>query len=392
MALSIIVVAAGSGERLGSTRPKAFVDLAGKTLLERCLHAVASLNTPAHIVVVAPASWVEPARELSSRVIHSPHILSVVAGGASRTESVRRGLQATADGPGYLLIHDAARCETPTEVFERVISALEAGAAAVIPVLDVVDTVVTREPGSVLTGQAVNRDQLAITQTPQGFDAELLRAAYSEFAGDATDDAEVMRQAGHQVVSVPGHRSALKITYPEDLRAFEARLGGSESDIRVGVGVDVHRFEPGRPLIVGGQEFPSDQGLAGHSDGDVLLHAITDALLGAGGLGDLGTHFGTDRPEFDQASSEVFLRHALGLLTEAGFRPHSVSVQYIGNIPTLGSVRQHIGQQLSALVGAPVHVAATTTDGLGLTGRGEGAAAIAHALVVRQPGPAERAK
>lgn len=382
MTLSVMVVAAGSGERLGSTRPKAFVDLAGSTLLERSLEPIAALEVLTHVVVVAPAGWVEPARQLAATLLGSHVSLDVVEGGATRTESVRRGLETVPDTASIVLIHDAARCLTPTAVFERVIHAVKEGAPGVIPTLDVVDTMVPRDRATGVTQSAIDRDGLAITQTPQGFDARALRDAYVVFEGDATDDAEVLRRAGHEVVSVEGDRDSLKITYPHDLDALAARLLGS-TDLRIGVGIDVHRFEEGTSMVVGGREFESSKGLAGHSDGDVVLHAITDALLGAAGLGDLGTHFGTSRPEFEGASSRVFLEHALEMLREQGYRPQSVSVQYIGNEPRLGAVREEIGQALTELVGAPVHVSATTTDGLGLTGRGEGAAAIAQALVVR---------
>ena len=382
MTLSVMVVAAGSGERLGSTRPKAFVDLAGSTLLERSLEPIVALEALTHVVVVAPAGWVEPARQLAATLFGSQVSLDVVEGGATRTESVRRGLETVPDTASIVLIHDAARCLTPTAVFERVIHAVEAGAPGVIPTLDVVDTMVPRDRATGVTQSAIDRDGLAITQTPQGFDARALRDAYAAFDADATDDAEVLRRAGHEVVSVEGDRDSLKITYPHDLGALAARLSGSP-DLRIGVGVDVHRFEEGTSMVVAGREFESSKGLAGHSDGDVVLHAITDALLGAAGLGDLGTHFGTSRPEFEGASSRVFLERALQMLGEAGYRPQSVSVQYIGNEPRLGAVREEIGQELTELVGAPVHVSATTTDGLGLTGRGEGAAAIAQALVVR---------
>lgn len=382
MTLSVMVVAAGSGERLGSTRPKAFVDLAGSTLLERSLEPIATLDTLAHVVVVAPAGWVEPARQVAASVLGSRVSLDVVEGGSTRTESVRRGLVTVPDSASIVLIHDAARCLTPEAVFDRVIQAVEAGAPGVVPTLDVVDTMVPRDRTTGVTQSAIDRDGLAITQTPQGFDAMALRDAYVVFEGDATDDAEVLRRAGHEVVSVEGDRDSLKITYPHDLDALAARLSGSP-DLRIGAGVDVHRFEEGTSMVVAGREFESSKGLSGHSDGDVVLHAITDALLGAAGLGDLGTHFGTSRPEFEGASSRVFLEHALEMLGEKGYRPLSVSVQYIGNEPRLGEVREEIGSSLSELVGAPVHVSATTTDGLGLTGRGEGAAAIAQALVVR---------
>ena len=383
MTLSVVVVAAGSGERLGSHRPKAFVDLAGVTLLEHALKPISELGSDSQVIVVAPQSWLEPAEELSRSVVGQQANLVVVAGGASRTESVRAGLSQVADDASVVLIHDAARCLTPKEVFSRVIEAVEAGADGVIPTLDVVDTMVPRDRATGVTDSAIDRDGLAITQTPQGFAAHALKDSYARFDGDATDDAEVLRRAGYTVVAVEGDRDSVKITYPHDLNQLEKRFGGGSLDIRVGVGIDVHRFEEGTSLVVGGMVFDSQRGLSGHSDGDVVLHAITDALLGAAGLGDLGTHFGVSRPEYEGAASSVFLKKALDMLSERGFTPQSVSVQYIGNEPRLAGVREDMSEQLSALVGAPVHVSATTTDGLGLTGRGEGAAAIAQALVVR---------
>ena len=383
MTISVIVVAAGSGERLGSPRPKAFVDLAGQTLLEHSLQAVRGLSPLPQVVVVAPEAWVEPARELARGILGGDAGLSVVAGGTSRTESVRRGLGAVSTNSEIVLIHDAARALTPTEVFSRVTGAVTSGAKGVIPTLDVVDTMVPRNRETGVTSAAIDRDGLAITQTPQGFDAVTLRAAFSVFEGDATDDAEVLRASGVDVISVEGHRDALKVTYPHDLEVLASRLSPPPPNVFTGVGIDVHRFEEGESLVVGGMTFESDRGLAGHSDGDVVLHAITDALLSAASLGDLGTHFGSARPENAGVSSSVFLETALEMVREAGYSPQSVAVQYIGNDPRLGAVREQMGKQLSEMVGAPVHVSATTTDGLGLTGRGEGAAAIAQALVVR---------
>jgi len=388
--LSVIVVAAGSGERLGSASPKAFVTLAGKTLLEHSLQPLLGLDRPLHVVVVAPEGWLNPAHTLADSVlttgVSAARIsVAVVAGGATRTESVRRGLAAVDAGNDYVLIHDAARALTPTEVFQRVIDALEAGHQGVIPVLPVVDTIVPVDPDTSVTAPAHPREELGAVQTPQGFHTASLKAAYEQFVGDATDDAAVLRAAGHDVVAVSGHRESVKVTYPEDLRNLERVVGGDRAPVggvMVGTGVDVHQFDPSKPLVLGGMGFPGVAGLAGHSDGDVIVHAITDALLAAASLGDLGTHFGVNRPEYEGVASTALLTHALGLLRDAGVTPTSVSVQYIANHPKIGPVRKEMCEALSVLVGAPVHVAGTTTDGLGLTGRGEGAAAIATALVV----------
>lgn len=391
MTLSVIVVAAGSGERLGSACPKAFVTLAGKTLLEHCLTPLNELSHPLHVVIVAPQGWLAPAENLACNVLtpdDSTHdvTVTVVAGGVTRTDSVRRGLAAVTGEDGYVLIHDAARALTPAEVFRRVVDALATGNRGVIPILPVVDTIVPVDPATAVTSEAHPREQLGAVQTPQGFPVASLKAAYTQFAGDATDDAAVFRSAGHDVIAVPGHRDSLKVTYPEDLRTLTGVAGGSVAvggGVLVGTGVDVHQFDATAPLVLGGMDFPGVAGLAGHSDGDVIVHAMTDALLSAASLGDLGTHFGVDRPEYEGVASTTLLDHALGLVRNAGVVPVSVSVQYIANHPKIGPVRADMCAALSARVGAPVHVAGTTTDGLGLTGRGEGAAAIATALVVR---------
>jgi 2-C-methyl-D-erythritol 4-phosphate cytidylyltransferase/2-C-methyl-D-erythritol 2,4-cyclodiphosphate synthase len=380
--LSVIVVAAGSGTRLGSTLPKAFVDLGGETILESSLSPLAHLSG-CEVVVVAPAAWVEAARDLSTKALPGVSV-SVVAGGETRTASVRAGLEKLSAEASVVLIHDAARARTPLEVFDRVVAAVSSGARAVIPALDVVDTIVPKTTNGESTGPAIDRSTLLITQTPQGFDREALVSAYADFEGEATDDAEVLRRFGIEVVAVPGHKDALKITYPHDLDALHS--GSGLGNLRTGIGIDVHQFEQGRPMVIGGHSFQADKGLSGHSDGDVVLHAIVDALLGAAGLGDLGTHFGTARKEFEGVSSRVFVVHTLELLREAGFSPQSVSVQYVANEPKIGPLRQRIGEELTELIGAPVHLSATTTDGLGLTGRGEGAMAIATALVVRHKG------
>ena len=394
MTLSVIVVAAGSGERLQAASPKAFVPLGGKTLLEHCLTPLLGLDHPLQVIVVAPEGWETPAETLARSVLDSDQTeraidLSVVTGGASRTESVRRGLALVSKAADYVLIHDAARALTPTDVFQRVVDALKEGHPGVIPVLPVVDTIVPVDPSTAVTAEAHPRDALGAVQTPQGFHHQALRHAYDEFVGDATDDAAVFRAAGGDVRAVPGHREGLKVTYPEDLVTLELLAGvapamapGGVAGVLVGTGVDVHQFDADKGLVLGGMEFHGVPGLAGHSDGDVIVHAMTDALLAAASLGDLGAHFGVDRPEYEGVSSTTLLRHALGLLQDAGFAPASVSVQYIANHPKIGPVREEMCRALSGLVGAPVHVAGTTTDGLGLTGRGEGAAAIATALVV----------
>lgn len=383
MSISVIIVAAGSGERLGATRPKAFVDVAGKTLLEHALESVNGLESACQVIVVAPHNWLGAAEDLSSKTLASRHRLSVVTGGDSRSESVRQGLAALDDSADIVLIHDAARALCPPEVFTRVIEAVSLGQVAVVPTLEVVDTVSPRDSVTGETGPAVDRSQLAIVQTPQGFSRTVIVNAHRDFPDDATDDAEIVRRAGHAVGSVPGHPDAFKITVPADRDRAEALRGGG-STLRTGIGVDVHAYDPESPLWLGGVLWPGEPGLSGHSDGDVVIHAICDALLQAAALGDMGTLFGEARPEFEGAHSRVFLDRVLRDLANAGYRPQSVSCQLVANTPRFSPRREEISAALTEIIGAPVHVAATTSDGLGVTGRGEGAAAFAVALVARQ--------
>jgi 2-C-methyl-D-erythritol 4-phosphate cytidylyltransferase/2-C-methyl-D-erythritol 2,4-cyclodiphosphate synthase len=382
MTVSVIVVAAGSGERLGATRPKAFVDVAGKTLLE---HSLSTLNQVSHdlqVVVVAPEKWLGAAEELARVALDPRHLVEVVSGGMTRSDSVRAGLGVLRNQVTTVLIHDAARALCPPEVFSRVIDALDDGAVAVIPTVDVVDTLSPIDHATGITGPAVDRSSLASVQTPQGFRKDVISSAHEAFPDNATDDADIARRAGHQVVSVAGDARAFKITHPADLERAQQLLARPD-DVRVGVATDVHAYDPNIPLWLGGVHWPGEPGLSGHSDGDVVVHVICDALLQAASLGDMGTLFGVSKPEFEGANSRIFLDTVLSRLADDGFSPRSVSCQLVANTPRFASRREEISQLLTGLVGAPVHVACTTSDGLGFTGRGEGMAAFAVALVAR---------
>ena len=381
MTTAVVIVAAGSGSRLGSSSPKAFVTIGGVSMLQRCVDNVAMWSDHARLVIVAPPGWENQARDIAAA---SGVEATVVAGGDTRTQSVRAGLASIDEETEYVLIHDAARALMPTEVFDRVLGALQAGAKGVIPCLPVVDTLVSVDHQTSATSEGVDRSVLGAVQTPQGFHASSLKEAYEAQSADFTDDAAVLRATGHEVKSVVGDSRGFKITYPEDLeRAQLIVLGGAT--VRVGVATDVHQFDASAPLWLGGLEWPGETGLSGHSDGDVVIHALVDALLQAAGLGDLGTHFGTSRPEFAGARSSVFLDHTLELLAAAGYQVEFAGVQVIGNRPKLGPRREEAERHLSALLGAPVALSATTTDGLGLTGRGEGLAAIATAVIRHTP-------
>jgi 2-C-methyl-D-erythritol 4-phosphate cytidylyltransferase/2-C-methyl-D-erythritol 2,4-cyclodiphosphate synthase len=374
---AVVIVAAGSGSRLGFPQPKAFVALAGSTLLEQCVRHVSTWSKPFSLIVVAPPGWETPARDL---LASTPGVI-IVTGGESRTDSVRAALAALPEGTTQVLIHDAARALTPLNVFDRVSDALESGAIGVVPEIPVVDTLIRVDRASMTTGDAIDRSVLGAVQTPQGFQAAELLAAYNAVQGDFTDDAAVLRAAGHDVVAVDGDSQSFKITYPADLQRAASLLAPSGGQ-RVGTAMDVHRYDESVPLVLAGMKWPGEPGLAGHSDGDVVIHAIVDAILQAAGLGDLGTHFGSDRAEFAGAKSRVFLDHALSLVTDAGYMVSSVGVQVIAQAPKIGPRRLEAEMVLSELVGCPVSLTATTSDGLGFTGRGEGAAALATAVLV----------
>ncbi|MDA2980640.1 MAG: 2-C-methyl-D-erythritol 4-phosphate cytidylyltransferase [Actinomycetota bacterium] len=377
MTTAVIIVAAGSGSRLGSPLPKAFVPVAGAPMLQRALGALTDWTRWDSLVLVVPEGYEAPAQALATGM-ESVH---VVVGGETRGDSVQQGLAALPEGTSYVLIHDAARALMPPEVFDRVLDALESGAKGVIPHVPVVDTLVTVGDLSSTQG-GVNRDELGSVQTPQGFGVEALVNAYASTTQEFTDDAAVLRSAGHEVLGVEGHPRGFKITYPDDLLRAESLLGSNGAPL-VAVAMDVHQFDSGEPLRLAGLDWPGEPGLSGHSDGDAVLHAIVDAILNAAGLGDLGTHFGSARPEFAGANSQVFLDHTLGLLKDYGLQVSSVAVQVVAESPKIGPRREEAETTLSALVGAPVSLSATTTDGLGFTGRGEGLLAIATAVLRR---------
>ncbi|MET0735667.1 MAG: 2-C-methyl-D-erythritol 4-phosphate cytidylyltransferase [Microbacterium sp.] len=377
--VAVIVVAAGSGTRLGADAPKAFVPIGEHTMLRHALDQVARSGA-VQTVIVAPAGREADARsEADAALGGAGLVVSVVTGGPTRQASVAEGLRALSPEVDVVLVHDAARALTPPEVFRRVVSAIDGGAAGAVPVIPVIDTIKRVEEGEIVAG--VDRAELASAQTPQGFRRDVLDAAHRGAAAEFTDDAALVAEAGHPVAAVDGDPLAFKITTPADL-ARARGLVGSPVIPRVGVGTDVHAFGGSGALWLAGLEWPGEQALSGHSDGDAVAHAIVDALLAAAGLGDIGTHFGTDHPEYAGAHAEVFLARTRQLLSDAGLRIGNVSVQVQANRPRFSGRRAEAEAALSAaLGGAPVSVSATTTDGLGFTGAGDGVAAFAIALV-----------
>lgn len=382
---AVIVVAAGSGTRLGENHPKAFVGIDGHSVLHHALRGVAAAP-PAQVVIVVPAGF-EGAALTEARTVFAERVdlVSVVAGGATRQRSVAAGLRALWADVECVLVHDAARALTPPTVFVRVAAAVDETGGGVVPVRPVVDTLKRVEGDRILDG--VDRSVLAAAQTPQGFPRALLVDAYARASGEHTDDAALVDAAGYDVSTVDGDDLSFKITTPADLDRARDLLGGRAAVEkhpllpRVGVGTDVHAFGGEGPLRLAGLTWPGEPGLRGHSDGDAVAHAIVDAVLAAAGLGDIGTHFGTDRPEYAGATGDVFLRRVRDLVAEAGYAVGNVSVQVQANRPRFAARRAEAERALTAALGAPVSLAATTTDGLGFTGAGEGVSATAVALV-----------
>ena len=382
-AVAVILVAAGSGSRLGAAEPKAFVPIAGRTILERALDGVFSMAEPAQVVVVAPSAMLDEARRQATAVAGAASsYLSVVAGGDTRQQSVSAGLAVIGDGVEVVLVHDSARAFTPPAQLDAVVAAVRSSGSGVVPGLPVADTIKQVDWLGTIE-RTVDRASLLAVQTPQGFPREQLVAAYAGATDEHTDDAALFAAAGHSVTVIDGDPLAFKITTPWDLHRAESleRRPATAPSIRTGVGIDVHAYDDSAPLWLGGVYWPDEPGLAGHSDGDAISHAICDALLSAAGLGDIGGRFGTSEDRFKNAHGAVFIAETVALVTGAGFTIGNVAVQVVGNRPKLAGRRVELESHLTLAVGAAVSVSATTSDGLGFTGKSEGLAAIATALL-----------
>lgn len=370
-----IIVAAGQGLRAGGDVPKQFAPLAGRPMLEHSYRALAAHPDIDRVVVVIAAGQEVPLRAALGDV-------PFVIGGETRRDSVRNALEALAeDAPDRVLIHDAARPFLPARVIDDLLGQLDQHAGA-IPALPVADTLVRWDGAA---GDTVPRDGLFRVQTPQAFAFDAVLAAHREWdtAREATDDAQMVRDTGHQVTIVPGDPMLEKITHPADFAAAEQRFAPAWR-VRTATGFDVHRFEDGQELWLGGIRIPHSRGLSGHSDADVALHAITDALLGTIGAGDIGMHFPPSDPKWRGAASGQFLEHAAGLLAERGGVIDFIDLTLMCEAPKIGPHREAIRASIAALLrldSDQVSVKATTTERLGFTGRGEGMAAQAIATI-----------
>ena len=374
-----LIVAAGRGARFGGTLPKQYLALGGTSVLR---HAVAAFA--AHPRIAGVLVTIRPEdRALFDHAVSGVSVLAPVPGGAERQDSVRLGLEAlAAHKPDRVLIHDGARPFPDAALIDRVIDGLDRASAA-IPGLALGDTIKRVEDGHIV--ETVDRSQLWRAQTPQGFHFDAILAAHRQMAGRVlTDDAAVAEAAGIAPLIVAGSEENLKVTTIEDLAAAERLLAAGQGDLRVGQGFDVHPFGPGDHVMVCGIAIPHEVAPVGHSDADVGLHALTDAVLGAIGAGDIGMHFPPSDPRWRGASSDRFLAYAATLVRERGGTIAAVDVTIICERPKIAPYRDRMIERLAEILEISpgrVSVKATTTERLGFLGRGEGIAAQAIATV-----------
>ena len=369
-----IVVAAGKGLRAGGEQPKQFQNWRGKPLVRHSVEALLAQGAE-EVVVAIPRGF----SDFAGNILSDLKNVRTVMGGKTRQASVLKALEAFADmPPAYILIHDAARPDLPREVTQRLFEALEEHVGA-IPVLPVVDSIAVAD-GDMMSGKA-ERETLRRVQTPQAFRYDEIMAAHRAWdrESEAGDDAQVLKSYGREVCLVEGSERLKKMTFAED---FLTNIPA----VRIGQGFDVHRLVEGEELWLCGVKIDHDKGLAGHSDADVAIHAVVDALLGAIGDGDIGTHFPPSDKKWKGAPSPLFLEHAVKLVGKAGYGIGNIDLTLICEEPKIGPHRPAMREKLAELLrvdAGHVSVKATTTERLGFTGRGEGIAAQAIASLYR---------
>ena len=378
MSTAAIIVAAGRGTRAGGDLPKQWQVLAGRRVIDWTLDLFRAAPGIDRIVLVLHPDDL-------ARIAAADDVM-ITTGGMTRDASVARGLEALErTDVSRVLIHDVARPCTPPQVIADVLAALDHAEAAA-PGLAVTDAL-WRGQGGAVDG-TLSREGLFRAQTPQGFHYAALLAAHRAHPGGAADDVEVARAAGMRVVMTPGHEDNLKITTPADFVRAERLLRhqGVGMDVRLGNGYDVHRFGDGDHVMLCGVRVPHGRGLVGHSDADVGMHAVTDAIYGALAMGDIGRHFPPSDPQWKGAESHIFLRHAVGLAAENGFRISNIDCTLVCEYPKIGPHAMAMQAAMAAIMGlepARVSVKATTSERLGFTGREEGIAALATATLVK---------
>lgn len=371
--IAALLMAAGRGERFGAPEPKQYARLLGRPVLRVAAEA---LLEGGHVRLLQPVCAAGEEGRVAEMLEGLPHLPPVI-GGATRQESVRAGLAALAGhAPEVVLVHDAARPVIPAGTIEALLAALETHPGA-IPAQPVSDTLKRGNESRI--GETVPRAGLFRAQTPQAFRFALLHAAHQAATAEATDDAQLLEWQGVAVALVPGHESNVKITFPEDLARVEAHLLPRLMP-RMGTGFDVHRLVPDRPLILCGVTVPHELGLDGHSDADVGIHALCDAIYGALAEGDIGRHFPPSQMQWKDADSAQFLIHAAGRIAARGGMLVNADVTLICERPKIGPHAPAMIARLAELLGVEekrIGVKATTTERLGFTGRGEGIAAQA---------------
>lgn len=372
-----IIVAAGSGSRLGGADAKQFQTLGGKPMLLWSVEAMLRCNKIATTIVVAPPGQEGRVRDLLPRAWN----VHVVAGGASRTESVRAGLDAMDPiYPAHVLIHDAARPGLNEAVIDELLAALETADAAA-PALPISDALKASAGDNL---RSLSREGVMRVQTPQAFRWRMIIDAYASIKDAAVDDLALIEATGAKVVLTPGRQALMKVTYPEDLAVAEKLIAAPT--IRVGTGFDVHGFEPGDAVILCGVHIPHTKKLEGHSDADAGWHALTDAILGALALGDIGDHFPPSDPQWKGTASVKFLKHAVKLAHDRGYRVANADITILAERPKIAPHREAMRAATAEAMNVPldaVSVKATTTEKLGFVGREEGIAAQASVLLSR---------
>jgi len=374
-----LIVAAGRGHRTGESLPKQYVDIAGKTVLRRTIDVFEEHPGIDDVCVVIN----EDDKALYEQSTKSLDLLPWVAGGAERQASVYKGLEFLAKySPDYVLIHDAARPFLSHDLITRCLVGLET-CDAVLPAVSIVDTL-KKLSGETITG-TIDRCTTVAAQTPQSFAYPSILAAHRAFSEEAvTDDIALAELAGMTVQRVEGDPTNVKITTAEDMKMARQQITRQLTDIHIGQGFDVHAFAVGRELWLGGVKIPHEKGLKGHSDADVALHALTDALLGALGAGDIGVHFPPSEEKWKGMSSDTFVEHAARLVAEAGGIIGNVDLTIICEAPKIGPHRDAMRRRIAEILHIEenrVGVKGTTTEKLGFAGRGEGIAAQAIATI-----------
>ncbi len=378
MSIAALLMAAGSGTRFGAAQPKQYLPLLGRPVIR---HAAEALLAEGLVDILLPVCAAGEEARIAGMLDGLP-VLPAVAGGATRQASVRAGLEALAGrAPEVVLVHDAARPVVPRGTIAALLEALR-GAPGAIPAQPVADTLKRGDGGAIL--ETVPRAGLFRAQTPQGFRFGTLLAAHRAAGGEATDDAQLLELAGERVMLVAGSETNVKITFPEDMERVAGQVQGRLIP-RIGTGFDVHRTEAGRKMVLCGVMVPCEFGLEGHSDADVGIHALCDAIYGALAEGDIGRWFPPSEMQWKDADSAQFLRHAAGRVAARGGVIANVDVTILCERPKIGPHREAMQARLAELMGVDpgiVGVKATTTERLGFTGRGEGIAAQAAAMVL----------